>query len=360
MVMDATIAGVPGGRARRFPRPDVSLRRLIAFPLISLVALGMGIGFAEWTIDKAVKADGLSAALVWSRGFSPEIEGRADDVINRRIDPLRALVAQGSWRREGVTSLRLFDGRGRGLLSDEDSIVEVMSSDHNLDAVRVIGSGQSYIRLLPPANLAVLRLAEVFVPLRLASGEVVAVAAVTLDETAEIAKVRAEVYGLALKFASLAAGAAALVLGGLALRRQASPAPTLPAEPRVAGPVDDWLVAAIETAVRRCPKPVEIECRLGLGALALPGDASAQQKAVTQFLQAVFDAGLETRRVIVSSDLTARGVEISLVAGGSPPAGLAQLFQKLGGGLDTRPDADGPGMSVTAWWPAPTSMMEAS
>lgn len=363
MVMDATISAVPGrsGGRRAMPRFGISLRGLIAFPVISLVALGSGIGFAEWTIDKAVKAHGLAAAMAWSRSFSPEIEGHTDDIITRQIEPLRVLVSGNGWQREGVTSLRLFDGRGRGLVASDGGDAEALSNDHNLDAVRVIGSGQGFIRIAPAARSA-MHLAEAFVPLRLASGELVAVAVVTLDETAEASRVRAEVYGLTLKFASLAASAAALLLAGIAFRRQGSAAKkTVPAAAPLTGPFDDWLVEAVEAAVRNCATPVEIECRLGLDALQAAGDASAHRAAIRQLLVSVFAADLAGHRVLVSSDVTDRGVEISVSPGGGMPAAeLVQCFQDFGGGLDARPAADGPGMVLTAWWPAPISKMEAS
>jgi hypothetical protein len=395
--------GSPGARVGR-------LAGYVVFPLLGLLTTTLGVGLAEWKIDRSVREGGLAQGLLWSRDVVPGLAALADDITDGNLPPVRAFLQAVRFDQSSVDRVLVFDARGRKIATADHAAVNMgaVPGDHDNDAVAVAQTGNPAVRLRDggaDASRAVV--ADVFLPVRIGTGELVAVAAVSLDRTAQATQIRADVYRLALKIASGVAGSGVLAFTVLMVGRrrarratmnapmavrtagspdpQVRPRPAAEAEPRSTFDegLDDWLVRMVDGEARRCAVPVEIECQLGLDGSGSMGDDPAAFKnalrAVVRHMLAVslpqIAAG-EGCRMVVTTGVTQRGLEVAIRCGdamsGSGPssaaadtlasslADVASALCKSGGSLDVKPSSTGPGMFVIARWPAPSLMMEAS
>jgi signal transduction histidine kinase len=150
--------------------------------------------------------------------------------------------------------------------------------------------------------------------------------------------------------------------------------------------LDDWLAALVEEQAQHLPVSVAVECRLGTGNLATDFDPGRMSRALINLIgnaaEAMTAKAEDSARpsagaplLVVSTSLTARGVEIAVSDNGPgiAPEHLARIFEPLfttksfgtglglpevqkimeqhGGGLDVA-SQPGRGATFTAWWPA--------
>jgi signal transduction histidine kinase len=157
---------------------------------------------------------------------------------------------------------------------------------------------------------------------------------------------------------------------------------------------DAWLAELVKEETRKLPPEVAIECRLGLGGLTLMIDAKRMSRAMANLLGNAADAVIgdgkdgarfaaKEPRIVVSTRLSARGVEVTVSDNGPgiPPENLSHIFEPLfttksfgaglglpavqkvleqhGGGIEVRSPA-GEGASFTAWLPASRAVQAAA
>ncbi|WP_373503358.1 sensor histidine kinase [Aestuariivirga sp.] len=149
--------------------------------------------------------------------------------------------------------------------------------------------------------------------------------------------------------------------------------------------LDDWLAKLVEEEAQRLPSAVSVECRLGLGELAVPFDPARLSRALINLLSNASEAmvgkgddpsKLTTRNptISIATRRSARGAEVSVSDNGPGIASehLEKIFEPLfttknfgtglglpavqkimeqhGGGLEVS-SAPGQGATFTIWWP---------
>jgi signal transduction histidine kinase len=150
-------------------------------------------------------------------------------------------------------------------------------------------------------------------------------------------------------------------------------------------PLDDWLAKIVEEEAQRLPSAVSVECRLGLGDLAVPFDPARLSRALINLMsnasEAMVGKGDDPSKFAVKNPVltivtrhAARGTEVSVSDNGPGIASehLEKIFEPLfttksfgtglglpavqkimeqhGGGLEVT-SAPGQGATFTIWWP---------
>lgn len=149
--------------------------------------------------------------------------------------------------------------------------------------------------------------------------------------------------------------------------------------------VDDWIAALVEDQAQHLSSEVALECHLGLGDTHTEFDNGRMQRMLINLLSNASEAmvgkgdaapaqHIDNPRIVVTSRLTARGIEIAVSDNGpgiSPenlkkireplfttksfgvglglPA-VEKILEQHGGGLDID-TAEGKGTTMTAWFP---------
>ena len=148
---------------------------------------------------------------------------------------------------------------------------------------------------------------------------------------------------------------------------------------------DEWLTKLIEEEAQRLPASVAIECRLGLGDVAVPFDPARMGRALINLLnnasEALVGKGDEPSKfttrsplITVTTRMTPRGVELSFADNGPgiAPEHLGKIFEPLfttknfgtglglsavakimeqhGGGIEAS-STPGQGAVFSIWWP---------
>ncbi len=156
--------------------------------------------------------------------------------------------------------------------------------------------------------------------------------------------------------------------------------------------IDDWLAKLIEDEAQRLPASIEVDCRLGIGAVEVGCDPARMARVVINLVsnaaEALVDRNGETvlkgqkPHITISTALTPRGAEITVADNGPgiAPEVLERIFEPLfttknfgtglglpaiqkvmeqhRGGLEVS-SAPGKGASFTAWWPDNMLLKEA-
>ncbi len=156
--------------------------------------------------------------------------------------------------------------------------------------------------------------------------------------------------------------------------------------------LDEWFAKVVEAEAQRIPPEIEVECHLGAGDATVSLDPGRMGRVVGNLLanaaEAIAGMGRQRGpsagppRIVVSTALTARGIEIAVADNGpgiaadvrpkifeplfttkSFGAGLGlpavqKIMEQHGGGIDLKSEP-GQGAVFTAWWPYPQRLKEA-
>ena len=389
---------------RRHPRPAsaqqvlgwrgvVAACGLLAI-LLPIIAFSLSSAFSSLmgnTLESALRRNAAATANSWAQYFARNFSGFDQVLSTGTLDTTQREFIEATQQIGQVYRFKLFDARGRLVVSSDnarESAAAAILNDHNLDAVRVIKTGQGIVRLVDaagqPGEPAFTALA--FVAVQSEAGEPLGVVAIHVDQTMARAAFQQSFNGLSFKLSGLAVVIFLVPALGFgwrsvqikqAMRRlalltetaeQEATSPASEYEPlnrQIAAlknqawdnkpqprhlkmlvqdraAFDDLIAAAVETKAQDLPEWIGFECRLGLGDLAIALDHPQFRRMIDTLLGLaaadlvsssgdIGGQGVSSASIAIATSRSVRGIEVSISGNcpGIPHENLTTLVEPM-------------------------------